>query len=81
MGTFVVAVFVALVVSFVCSIAEAALLSVTHAQAQGLGETRPGRLLRRFKAEIDVPISAVLIVHTFSNVIDRTCYPVRHKNT
>jgi len=69
MGAFVVAVLVALVASFVCSISEAALLSVTHAQAQGLGSTRPGRMLRRFKAEIDVPISAILILNTFANVI------------
>ncbi len=69
MGAFLFAVVLALVVSFVCSISEAALLSVTHAQAQSLGETRAGQILRRFKAEIDVPISAVLILNTFANVI------------
>ncbi len=69
MGAFIFAVLLALVVSFVCSISEAALLSVSHAQAQSLGETRSGQILRRFKAEIDIPISAVLILNTFANVI------------
>ena len=65
----IIAVLLALVVSFVCSISEAALLSVTHAQAQSLGDSRAGRILRRFKAEIDVPISAILILNTTANTI------------
>lgn len=69
MGIFVSAVLCALVVSFICSISEAALLSVSHAQAQSLGETRAGHILRRFKSEIDIPIAAVLILNTFANVI------------
>ncbi len=65
----VIAVASALVISFVCSLCEAALLSVSHAQAQGLGESRAGRILRRFKTEIDVPISAILILNTTANTI------------
>ncbi len=65
----VIAVLAALVISFICSISEAALLSVTHAQAQSLGDSRAGKILRRFKAEIDVPISAILILNTTANTI------------
>lgn len=59
----------ALVVSFFCSLAEASLLSVTHAQAQRLGDSRAGRILREFKREIDVPISAILILNTAAHTI------------
>lgn len=69
MGAFLLAAVIALVVSFVCSISEAALLSMTHAKAQALGETRSGRILRRFKHEVDVPIAAILILNTTANTI------------
>jgi|GEM_PF-886760 len=69
MSVLIIAVLMALVVSFVCSLCEAALLSVSHAQAQGLGESRAGEILRRFKAEIDVPIAAILILNTTANTI------------
>ncbi len=69
MVTFVFAVGLALAVSFVCSISEAALLSVTHAEAQALGDSRAGRILRRFKREIDVPIAAILALNTTANTI------------
>src|SRR5690606_15577633 len=59
----------ALVVSFVCSISEASLLSVGHAQIQSLGKSRAGRILRRFKREIDAPIAAILILNTVANTI------------
>ncbi len=69
MFTFVASVGLALVISFVCSISEAALLSVTHAQIQALGDSRAGRMLQRFKREIDVPIAAILALNTFANTI------------
>lgn len=69
MGLFLTAALLALVVSFVCSISEAALLSVSHTQAQALGDTRAGRILRQFKSEIDIPIAAILILNTVANVI------------
>lgn len=69
MSALIAAVLLAVVVSFVCSISEASLLSVTHAQAQALGEGRAGRILRRFKGEIDVPIAAILILNTTANTI------------
>src|SRR5690606_21193452 len=59
----------ALVVSFFCSLSEASLLSVGHAQVQALGGTRAGRILQRFKREIDAPIAAILILNTVANTI------------
>src|SRR5690606_6669955 len=67
MLVFVLAVVSALVVSFVCSISEAVLLSVRHSEVEALGNSTPGRILRAFKREIDIPISAVLILNTIAN--------------
>ncbi len=58
-----------LVASFFCSISEASLLSVGHAQVQALGASRSGRILQRFKREIDAPIAAILILNTCANTI------------
>jgi Mg2+/Co2+ transporter CorB len=68
MGALIFAVVLALVVSFVCSISEAALLSTTRAQAEGVAG-RAGEILRRFKREVDVPIAAILILNTTANTI------------
>ncbi len=69
MVVFVLAVSFALITSFFCSISEAALLSVSHAQVQALGDSRAGRILQSFKREIDVPIAAILILNTTANTI------------
>lgn len=69
MGAFLSAVVFSVIVSFLCSISEASLLSITRAQVQGLGETRAGRILQTFKAEIDVPIAAILILNTAANTL------------
>lgn len=67
MAIFALAVASALVFSFVCSVSEAVILSITHGQIEGMGETAPGRIMRRFKREIDTPIAAILIVNTVAN--------------
>ncbi|NLE86237.1 MAG: HlyC/CorC family transporter [Myxococcales bacterium] len=69
MTILVLSVSIALVTSFLCSLAEASLLSVSHAQVQRLGETRAGRILRGFKREIDIPISAILILNTTAHTV------------
>jgi CBS domain containing-hemolysin-like protein len=71
MLAFTVAVSVALIVSFMCSILESVLLSINHAQIEGLvAKGRPsGRLLRDFKRRIDVPIAAILIVNTVAHTV------------
>ena len=71
MQVFVVAVSVALVVSFMCSIFESVLLSINHAQVELLAKKgKPsGRILKAFKERIDIPISAILITNTAAHTI------------
>ena len=71
MQVFVVAVSVALVVSFMCSIFESVLLSLSHVQVEVLASkgTRSGRILKAFKERIDIPISAILITNTAAHTI------------
>lgn len=59
----------ALSVSFVCSILEAALLSVTPSHIAKLEQDRPkvGARLRRLKAHIDRPLAAILSLNTIAN--------------
>ncbi len=68
---FVTAVSVVLVVSFLCSIFESVLLSVTRPQVQLLARDgrRAGALLAAFKANMDVPIAAILILNTAAHTI------------
>ena len=71
MQVFVVAVSVALVVSFMCSIFESVLLSMSHAQVEVLVSKgkRSGKILKAFKERIDIPISAILITNTAAHTI------------
>lgn len=71
MQVFVVAVSVALVVSFICSIFESVLLSLNYAQVEVLAQQgRPsGKILKAFKERIDIPISAILITNTAAHTI------------
>ncbi|MBL9079435.1 MAG: HlyC/CorC family transporter [Planctomycetes bacterium] len=66
---FVLAVALSLLVSFVCSISEATLLSVGAARVEALARTgsRAGQLMRRFKLEPDPPIGAILILNTVAH--------------
>ena len=71
---FVSAVTTALVVSFLCSIFEAVLLSISPARVEGLVSAgrQSGALLRDFKSNIDVPIAAILIVNTIAHTVGAT---------
>ena len=71
MQVFIVAVTLALVVSFICSIFESVLLSINHAQVEVLVSKgkRSGRILKAFKERIDIPISAILITNTAAHTI------------
>src|SRR5210317_955597 len=71
MQVFIAAVSVALIVSFMCSIFESVLLSMSHAQVELLDEKgKPsGRILKAFKERIDIPISAILITNTAAHTI------------
>ncbi|NCF15803.1 MAG: DUF21 domain-containing protein [Gammaproteobacteria bacterium] len=71
MQVFVVAVSVALIVSFMCSIFESVLLSLSRGQVEVLAQSgrRSGRILKSFKDRIDIPISAILITNTAAHTI------------
>ena len=68
---FVTAVSVVLVVSFLCSIFESVLLSLTRPQIEVLNQQgkSAGRLLSRFKENMDVPIAAILILNTAAHTV------------
>jgi CBS domain containing-hemolysin-like protein len=74
MQIFIVAVSVALIVSFLCSIFESVLLSVNHAQVESLARQgkRSGRLLKKFKGRIEMPIAAILIANTIAHTMGTT---------
>lgn len=59
----------ALGVSFLCSILEAGLLSVTPSHVAKLVQDRPkvGLKIRRLKADVDRPLAAILSLNTFAN--------------
>jgi CBS domain containing-hemolysin-like protein len=67
----VIAVGIVLVVSFLCSVFESVLLSLTRPQIEKLVHDgrRAGRLLARFKENFDVPIAAILILNTAAHTI------------
>ncbi len=71
MFIFLSAVAVVLVVSFLCSIFESVLLSVTRPQIEVLGRSheRAAQLLAGFKENMDVPIAAILILNTAAHTI------------
>jgi putative hemolysin len=69
MLVFFSAIALALASSFVCSISEAVLLSVSHAQIEALGKSRAADLLRKYKREIDLPIAAILTLNTTAHTI------------
>ena len=68
---FLTAVAVVLIVSFLCSIFESVLLSVTRPQVEVM--IRDGRsagtLLKQFKENMDVPIAAILILNTAAHTV------------
>ena len=71
MIAFIVAVLIALSVSFLCSLAEATLLSLTPAQLALLSSKHKGlgALWQGFKAQIERPIAVVLILNTAAHTI------------
>ncbi len=62
---------VALGVSFLCSVLEAVLLSVSVSHVRVLTETgaRAGRLMQKHKANIERPISAILTLNTIAHTV------------
>jgi CBS domain containing-hemolysin-like protein len=58
-----------LIVSFMCSIAEAVVLSVGHAQIERVAKPGAARILRQFKRDIDIPIAAIVSFHTVAHTV------------
>lgn len=58
-------------VSFLCSLCEAALLTLTPADAEGLAQrnAKAGVRLKKMKAEIDRPLAAILTLNTISHTV------------
>ena len=82
MLTFAVAVALALVGSFLCSIMESVLLSIGNADVEALAQRgkRSGHLLKRFKQGIDVPIAAILIVNTVAHTVGAAVAGASYEN-
>ncbi len=66
-----VAVGIAVVVSFICSMTESALLSLTPSQLADIRLKRPGiaAQCKRFKAEIGRPLAVILLLNTAANMM------------
>jgi CBS domain containing-hemolysin-like protein len=62
---------IALVFSFLCSLLEAALLSITPSHVSITSQENPavGQHLQEFKDNIDRPLAAILTVNTFAHTI------------
>lgn len=71
METLILYLFIALFFSFLCSILEAVLLSVSPAYIAGKEKEAPrtGRILSRLKENIDRPLAAILTLNTFAHTI------------
>ncbi len=79
---FISAVGVVLVVSFLCSIFESVLLSLTRPQIEVLAEreTRAAGLLSRFKDNMDEPIAAILILNTAAHTVGAAVAGASYEN-
>lgn len=71
MGLLILYLLIAVVTSFVCSILEAALLSITPSYlAVKVNEGKKfAKSLQQFKEKIDTPLAAILTINTFANTI------------
>lgn len=71
MVLFLMSVSMALVISAICSLMEATLLSLTPSQVADIAQKEPqaGTIWRRFKANIQPPIAAILLLNTAAHTI------------
>lgn len=71
MVIFIASVSIALGVSFLCSIMEAALLSLTPSQVAAINNKHPrtGKIWQQFKSNIEQPIAVILILNTTAHTI------------
>lgn len=71
MGLLLLYLSIALFFSFLCSLLEASLLSITPSHASVVGHQNPslGKDLQGFKDNIDRPLAAILTLNTFAHTI------------
>ncbi len=63
--------FLALGVSFICSLLEAVILSVTHSQIGALVKINPkkGKMIQALKEDINQPLAAILTLNTIAHTV------------
>ncbi|HAF91743.1 MAG TPA: hypothetical protein DCG67_08315 [Pseudomonas sp.] len=73
-GELIAAIFLTIGISALCSTLEAMILSVTAAELENLKKTAPkrGKLLERFRNEIEETSSAILSLNTIANTLGAT---------
>jgi len=71
MVLFVISVSLALIISAICSLMEATLLSLTPSQVADIAKREPqaGSIWQRFKTNIQPPIAAILLLNTAAHTI------------
>jgi len=71
MATLITFFLFALLVSFVCSLMEAVILSISRAHIAVLVNkgSRSGKILKGLKSKIDTPLSAILTLNTIANTV------------
>ena len=71
---FIASITVAIVTSHICSLLEAAILSLSPSQLASLRQRSPrnGRLVAAMKREINKPVAVILILNTAANTIGAT---------
>ena len=63
--------FLALGVSFICSLLEAVILSVTHSHIGALVKINPkkGKMIQALKEDINRPLAAILTLNTIAHTV------------
>ncbi|MCK5730707.1 MAG: DUF21 domain-containing protein, partial [Draconibacterium sp.] len=71
MATLILFFLISILFSFLCSIWEAVILSISPMYVSRLQAEKPkiGRLLKRLKEDIDRPLSAILTLNTFAHTV------------
>ncbi len=70
MTLLIVYLLIAILVSFLCSVLEAVLLSSTSSYIESLSkkdDSKAIKILKKLKSDIDKPISSLLILNTFAH--------------
>ncbi|MBT8194957.1 MAG: DUF21 domain-containing protein, partial [Bacteroidia bacterium] len=71
MGLLIAFFLLSIIFSFLCSIWEAVLLSVSYSYIKQAEKEQPstGKILAKLKADIDQPLSAILTLNTIAHTV------------